>query len=47
MCRLVLLEAENRQNSPIKIIMIGNDSNFLVVTKCAHLLPFAFNGSEL
>lgn len=47
MCRQALLEAENRQSSPIKIIMIGNDTNFLVLNKCAHLLPFAFDGSEL
>jgi len=47
MCRQALLEAENRQQTPIKLIMIGNDTNFLVVTKCAYLLPFAFDGSEL
>ena len=47
MCRQALLEAEIRQQSPIKLIMIGNDDNYLVVTKCAHLLPFAFDGSEL
>ncbi len=47
MCRQALLEAENKQESNIKLIMIGNDDNFLVITKCAHLLPFAFDGSEL
>ena len=47
MCRQALLEAENRQSAPIKIIMIGNDNNYLIVEKCAHLLPFAFDGSEL
>ncbi len=47
MCRQALLEAENRQKSPIKIIMIGNNSNFLVVNKCLHLLPFAFDDSVL
>lgn len=47
MCRQALLEAENRQGQSIKLIMVGNDDNFLIVEKCAHLLPFAFNGSEL
>lgn len=47
MCRQALLEAENRQKSAIKIIMIGNNSNFLVVNKCVHLLPFAFDDSVL
>ncbi len=47
MCRQALLEAENRQKLPIKLIMIGNDSNFLVVNKCLHLLPFAFDDSVL
>lgn len=47
MCRQALLEAENKQNKSIKIIMIGNNNNFLIVEKCVHLLPFAFDGSEL
>ena len=47
MCRQALLEAENRQGKAIKIIMIGNNSNFLVVNKCVHLLPFAFDNSVL
>ncbi|HIP35598.1 MAG TPA: cytidine deaminase [Crocinitomix sp.] len=47
MCRQALLEAENIQSTNIKVIMIGNTSNFLVVNKCAHLLPFAFDDSVL
>ena len=47
MCRQALLEAENRQKKPIKLIMIGHNNQFLVVEKCAHLLPFAFDGSVL
>jgi cytidine deaminase len=47
MCRQALLEAENRQKLSVKIIMIGNNSNFLVVDKCLHLLPFAFDDSVL
>jgi len=47
MCRQALIEAENRQGKPIRLIMIGNNNNFLVVNKCAYLLPFAFDGSEL
>jgi len=46
-CRQALIEAENRQNKPIKLIMIGHDNQFLIVEKCAHLLPFAFDGSDL
>jgi len=47
MCRKALLEADNKQNRSIKIIMIGNDYNFFVINKCAHLLPFTFDGCEL
>ncbi|MGV6861961.1 MAG: cytidine deaminase [Putridiphycobacter sp.] len=47
MCRQALLEAESRQKQNIKIIMIGNESNFLIVNKCSHLLPFAFDSEVL
>lgn len=47
MCRQALLEAENRQEKPIKLIMIGHNNQFLIVEKCVHLLPFAFDGSVL
>ena len=47
MCRQALLEAENKQGKSIRLIMIGNNNNFLVVNKCQYLLPFAFDGSEL
>ena len=47
MCRQALLEAENRQGKSIKLIMIGNSDNYLIINKCANLLPFAFDGSEL
>ena len=47
MCRQALLEAENRQEKPIKIIMIGHNNQFLIVEKCVHLLPFAFDSSVL
>jgi len=47
MCRQALLEVENRQEKPIKLIMIGHNNQFLVVEKCVHLLPFAFDGSVL
>ncbi len=47
MCRQALLEAENRQHSPIKLIMIGHNNQYLIVDKCLDLLPFAFDGKML
>jgi len=47
MCRQALVEAENIQESPIKVIMIGHNNNFLVVEKCVNLLPFAFDANVL
>ena len=47
MCRQALLEAENRQEKSIKLIMVGHNNQFLIVEKCVYLLPFAFDGSAL
>ena len=41
-CRQVLLDAERRQKSPIRIIMSGHDSA-TVVASAAMLLPFTFS----
>ena len=40
-CRQVLLDAERRQGSPIRVIMCGRDSATAVST-AADLLPFTF-----
>ena len=40
-CRQVLLDAERRQGSPIRIIMCGHNSA-TVVAKAADLMPFTF-----
>ena len=40
-CRQALLDAERRQNSPIRIIMCGHDSA-TIVHSAADLLPFTF-----
>jgi len=44
-CRQVLLEAENRFNSPMKVMMCGNDSVY-VVSSIKDLLPLSF-GDEM
>lgn len=41
MCRQVLSDTENRQGTPIRVIMAGHDSA-TVVSSAADLLPFQF-----
>lgn len=41
MCRQVLADSENRQKSPIRVIMAGHDSTTIVDTSL-DLLPFHF-----
>ncbi len=47
MCRQALLEAELRQNAPIKVIMAGPDNTVYVVDSVKQLLPLAFSSRNL
>lgn len=46
-CRQVLLEAENRQNDSIKIVMHTNDDEWVLAPSAASLLPFSFTKNNL
>lgn len=47
MCRQALLEAEQRQESPIQLIMIGKNGTMIRLTRCADLLPLSFDANFL
>lgn len=46
-CRQVMVETENRQNSPFKIILTSNNGNGVLFESINNLLPFSFNVSNL
>lgn len=46
-CRQSLLEAEGRQNHPIRILLIGYKGNVIEVSSAKDLLPLSFNGDFL
>ncbi len=41
-CRQVMLESENRQNNPIRVILINQDDTVLIVNSAKDFLPFGF-----
>ena len=41
-CRQVMLESENRQNKPIRIILVNQDNRTMCIDSVQHLLPFGF-----
>lgn len=45
-CRQVMLESENRQKNPIKVILINQDGSLYVVDSVKFFLPFGF-GPEI
>lgn len=47
MCRQALLEEELRQQSPVKVYLLGNKSEVLVLQNVAELLPFQFDHKVL
>ncbi|MCP4124649.1 MAG: cytidine deaminase [Bacteroidetes bacterium] len=47
MCRQALLEEELRQQSPIKVYLLGNESEVMVLPNVAELLPFRFDHKVL
>ena len=46
-CRQILLEWEKRQGEPIRILLKGTESQIIVISRCADLLPLAFGGQYL
>jgi cytidine deaminase len=41
-CRQVMLESENRQNKPIRIILVNQDNRTMCIDSVHNLLPFGF-----
>ncbi|MFM7388363.1 MAG: cytidine deaminase [Bacteroidota bacterium] len=41
-CRQVMLESENRQDSPIRVILVNQDQRTMIVHRVKDLLPFGF-----
>ena len=46
-CRQVLVEYEDRQKKPIKVIMLGPSEKWLEFPSASALLPFSFDKSSL
>lgn len=46
-CRQAIMEYEQRQGSPIEILLQGNEGNIFVSKSVANLLPYAFQCDEL
>lgn len=46
-CRQAMMEYEQRQGSPIEILLQGNNGNIFVSKSVANLLPYAFQCDEL
>lgn len=46
-CRQALIEYEQRQGSPIEILLQGNRENTFISKSVANLLPYAFQCDEL
>jgi cytidine deaminase len=41
-CRQVMLESENRQEPPIRVILVNQDQRTMIVHRVKDLLPFGF-----
>ena len=41
-CRQVMLESENRQKQPIRVILVNQDGRTMVLDSVIQLLPFGF-----
>ncbi|MCU0438875.1 MAG: cytidine deaminase [Raineya sp.] len=46
-CRQVMLEFEQRQNSPIEILLMDAEGKVFKIPSIAQLLPFSFEASNL
>ena len=47
MCRQAMQEFEERTNSPIRLVLGGQDGKVIVIENSSMLLPLAFTGNEL
>ena len=47
MCRQFMLECENRNGFPIKIILSAQEEEVIIINQARDLLPFDFNGSAI
>ena len=45
-CRQVMLESENRQNKPIRIILVNQDNRTMCIDSVQTLLPFGFGNFQ-
>ena len=45
-CRQVMLESENRQNKPIRIILVNQDNRTICIDSVQNLLPFGFGNFQ-
>jgi len=41
-CRQVMLESENRQNKPLRVILVNQDNRTMCINTIQDLLPFGF-----
>lgn len=41
-CRQVMLESENRQSTPIRVILINQDGRTMILNRVKDILPFGF-----
>ncbi|TLV02700.1 cytidine deaminase [Dyadobacter luticola] len=46
-CRQSLLEATDRQQSPIRVLLASPSGKLILLENAAHLLPLAFSASDL
>jgi cytidine deaminase len=46
-CRQVMLESENRQGKPIRVILVNQDNRTIIVSAVKDLLPFGFGKEGL
>ncbi len=46
-CRQVMLEFEQRQESPMEVIMLGQDKKWIKCSSAESLLPLSFDSSNL
>lgn len=46
-CRQVMAEYENKQKTPLRIILMGQSGQVYIISKIADLMPFMFNGDDL
>jgi cytidine deaminase len=47
LCRQFILECENRNKAPIKLIISAKKGEVIIINKAGDLLPFGFTGSVL